>query len=185
MADHEQQNNPVWGYNGKTGVYSQMPAKGVLMSNGQIKYDPFPYNSINDRIIRFGGFNSVTLPTDLKFEAYQTEVRKNITIHKLFCTQDQDEQGPDLVLLRYGAGAFVEMHEHMGYEMIFVLTGDYIENGETHLAGSLILRAPGTFHTVASKNGCELLASRYMRVKQRPDLFNEFKSGNEGVVPVE
>lgn len=185
MTNKDHATKSAWGYNGKTGNYGQVPGKGVLMSNGQIKYDPFPYNSINDRVIQFGGFGQVTLPPDLKFVQYQPEVRKNITSHVLFCTQSQDEQGPDLVLLRYGAGAFVEMHEHIGYEMIFVLSGDYIENGDIHLPGALILRAPGTFHTVASKNGCDLLVSRYQKVRQRPDLFNEFKTGNEGVVPVE
>lgn len=176
--------SPVLGYNGKTAESAHGPAKGVLMSNGQIKYDPFPYNSINDRVLRFGGFAQVTLPPGLKFTPYQLEVRKDIDIHVLFCTQEQDEQGPDLALLRYAPGAFVEMHEHMGYEMVMVLSGDYIENGVPHLAGSLIVRAPGTFHSVASKDGCELLISRYVKVKQRPDLFNEFKSGNEDVHPV-
>lgn len=173
-----------WGYNGEHAGDGPNPQKGVLMSNGQIKYDPFPYNSINDREFSFGGFGNITVPSDLEFVPYQPEVRKDIDIHVIFSTLAENEQGPDLAILRYGPGAFVALHEHMGHEMVLVLTGDYIENGVTYLPGSLVLRSPGTYHTMASRGGCQILATRYIKVKQRPDLWNEFAAGNEDVYPV-
>lgn len=172
------------GYNGKKVGDGPMPSNGVLMSNGQIKHDPFPYNTINDRTMKFGGMENITLPPDLDFDPYQLNLRKDIDIHVIFSTVDQDEQGPDLAILRYGPGAFVALHEHMGHEMVLVLQGDYIENGVSFAPGSLVVRAPGSYHTMASVNGCTILASRYVKVKQRPDLFNEFATGNDDVVPV-
>jgi hypothetical protein len=172
------------GYNGKKQSDDPSSRNGQLMSNRQIKYDPFPYNSINDRIIHFQGMENISLPDDLEFVPYQPEVRKGVDIHTIFSLVDQDPQGPDAAILRYEPGAFIALHEHIGYEMVLVLSGDYIENGVTFLPGSLILRSPGTFHTMASINGCTILATRYIKVKQRPDLWNEFASGNEDVKPV-
>lgn len=174
-------NCPNWGYNGEHAGNGPIPNKGIRMSNGQIRYHPFPYNSINDREFKLGGFENITVPPELDFVPYQLEVRKDIDIHVIFSTLVENEQGPDLAILHYGPGAYVALHEHIGYEMVLVLTGDYIENGVTYLPGSLILRSPGTFHTMASRNGCQILASRYKKVKQRPDLWNEFVAGNENV----
>ncbi|MBO3462206.1 cupin domain-containing protein [Aetokthonos hydrillicola Thurmond2011] len=172
------------GYNGKKKSDGLIPASRQLMSNGQVKFEPFPYYSINDRVFKLSGMENVSLPTDLEFVPYQLDVRKGVEIHTIFSLVDQDPQGPDAAILKYEPGAFVALHEHIGYEMVLVLTGDYIENGVTFLPGSLILRSPGTFHTMASINGCTILATRYIKVKQRPDLWNEFASGNEDVQPV-
>ncbi|MBD0303725.1 MAG: cupin domain-containing protein, partial [Tolypothrix sp. T3-bin4] len=135
------------GYNGKNKNDDPIPRNGQLMSNGQVKFDSFPYNSINDRVIKFQGMENVSLPDDLEFVPYQPEVRKGVGIHTIFSLVDQDPQGPDAAILKYEPGAFIALHEHIGYEMVVVLTGDYIENGVTFLPGSLILRSPGTFHT--------------------------------------
>ncbi|GBF81930.1 cupin domain-containing protein [Aphanothece sacrum] len=175
---------PVVGYNGQSRSDDPSSRNGQLMSNGQVKFDPFPYNSINDRVIKFEGMENVSLPDDLDFVPYQLDVRKGVGIHTIFSLVDQDPQGPDAAILKYEPGAFIALHEHMGHEMVLVLTGDYIENGVTFLPGSLILRSPGTFHTMASVNGCTILATRYIKVKQRPDLWNEFASQTEGVEPV-
>jgi hypothetical protein len=185
MSENDQmtKRSPL-GYNGKKAGDGPIPSAGVLMSNGQVKYSPFPYNSINDRTFMFGGMENVSLPSTLEFVPYQPHVRKGIDIHTIFSLVDQNDQGPDLAILRYEAGAFVALHEHMGHEMVLVLTGDYIENGVTFLPGSLVLRSPGTYHTMASLTGCTILASRYVKVKQRPDLWNEFSIGNENVTPV-
>jgi hypothetical protein len=152
-----------------------------MTSNGQLKFDPFPYNSINDRVINFLGMETVCTPDDLEFLPYQPEVRRGVSIHTIFSLVDQNLLGPDAAILRYEAGAFVALHEHVGYELVIVLSGDYIENGVTFLPGALVLRSPGTFHTMASANGCTIFATRYIKVKQRPDLWNEFAPGNESL----
>ncbi|WP_375513742.1 cupin domain-containing protein [uncultured Nostoc sp.] len=184
LKNNQMSKIPSLGYNDTNKSDAPIPRKGQLMSNGQVKFNPFPYNSINDRVIKFLGMENVSLPDDLEFVPYQPEIRKDVGIHTIFSLVDQDPQGPDAAILKYEAGAFVALHEHIGYEMVLVLTGDYIENGVTFLPGSLILRSPSTFHTMASINGCTILATRYIKVKQRPDLWNEFASGNENVKPV-
>ena len=185
MLENDQMSNRLpSGYNGINKGDGPIPRNGQLMSNGQIKFDPFPYNSINDREFKFLGMENVSLPEDLEFVPYQPDVRKGVEIHTIFSLVDQDPQGPDAAILKYEPGAFVALHEHIGYEMVLVLTGDYIENGVTFLPGSLILRSPGTFHTMASINGCTILATRYIKVKQRPDLWNEFAVLHEDVQPV-
>lgn len=185
MLENDQMSKrPPSGYNGTNKGDGPIPRNGQLMSNGQVKFDPFPYNSINDREFKFLGMENISLPTDLQFVPYQPDVRKGVEIHTIFSLVDQDPQGPDAAILKYEAGAFVALHEHIGYEMVLVLTGDYIENGVTFKPGSLILRSPGTFHTMASINGCTILATRYIKVKQRPDLWNEFAVLHEDVKPV-
>jgi anti-sigma factor ChrR (cupin superfamily) len=129
-------------------------------------------------VINILGMNGVYIPEDLEFVPYQPEVRKGVEIHTIFSLVDQDLLGPDAAILRYEAGAFVALHEHVGYELVIVLTGDYVENGVTFLPGALVLRSPGTFHTMASVNGCTIFATRYVKVKQRPDLWNEFAPDN-------
>lgn len=182
--NNQMSKKPPSGYNGTNKGNGPIPTNGQLMSNGQIKFDPFPYNSINDREFKFLGMENVSLPSELEFVPYQLDVRKGVEIHTIFSLVDQDPQGPDAAILKYEPGAFVALHEHIGYEMVLVLSGDYIENGVTFLPGSLILRSPGTFHTMASINGCTILATRYIKVKQRPDLWNEFAVLHEDVKPV-
>jgi phenylpyruvate tautomerase PptA (4-oxalocrotonate tautomerase family) len=176
-----------WGYNGLTQASAQRhsnpqaSANGnhasmshPMTSDGQLKLAPEQYNSIYDRVFQMTGMEAVSLPAELEFVPYQPEVREGVSIHTLFSLANQTSQGPDAAILKYEPGAFVALHEHMGHEMVVVLSGDYIENGVTFKPGSLVLRSPGTFHTMASSTGCTILATRYIPVKQRPDIFNEF-----------
>ncbi|MHC5730967.1 MAG: hypothetical protein ACYTXY_44080, partial [Nostoc sp.] len=75
---------PSLGYNDTNKSDAPIPRKGQLMSNGQVKFDPFPYNSINDRVIKFLGMKNVSLPDDLEFVPYQPEIRKGVGIHTIF-----------------------------------------------------------------------------------------------------
>lgn len=185
----QEMDSQQWGYNGLTQSMSKTimsedrtmrkstdkdPEHDQLMASGQVKLDPSLYNSIHDQVLKFVGMEHVSLPDYLDFVPYQLNVRKGVGIYTLFSQADQNPPGPDAAILKYEPGAFVAMHEHIGHEMVLVLTGDYIENGVTFLPGSLILRSPGTFHTMASTNGCTILATRYIPVEQRPDVWNEF-----------
>lgn len=106
------------------------------------------------------------LPEWIEFSTYQKGLRKNVEIAVLFDETVNDPHGADMAFIRYGPNAFVPKHLHTGYETVLVLKGDYIENNKTFLPGSFILRSPGTCHSMESKKGCLILASRYKPVKQ-------------------
>ncbi len=108
----------------------------------------------------------VTLPDDLEFVDYQPGLRTGVQICPLFDCTKIDPRGSDAALIRYLPDAFTPRHLHIGHEMVLVLDGDYIENGISYEPGTLIVRAPGTTHYMQSKNGCIILASRDIPVKQ-------------------
>jgi ChrR Cupin-like domain len=103
---------------------------------------------------------------DIDFVEYQPGLRKNVMIHLLFDNTKDDPAGSDAAIIRYLPGAFVPRHLHVGYEMVLVLQGEYVENDVLHRPGSLIIRAPGTTHEMSSASGCTILAMRDVPVKQ-------------------
>jgi anti-sigma factor ChrR (cupin superfamily) len=108
----------------------------------------------------------VRLPPDIEFSAYQPGLRQKVLIHTLFDNTKDDPAGSDAALIRYLPGAFTPRHLHVGYEMVLVLDGDYIENDVSFGPGALIIRAPGTTHEMRSTAGCTILAMRDVPVKQ-------------------
>lgn len=122
-------------------------------------------NQINsDKVLKLN-IGKVSLP-DLPFKIYQPELRRNVLIHTLFDNTVSDPNGSDAAIIRYLPGAFTPRHLHIGYEMVFVLDGEYVENNILYLPGSLIIRAPGTTHEMRSDVGCTILAMRDVPVKQ-------------------
>lgn len=119
-----------------------------------------------DRELRLGFDTDMSIPDDVEFSPYQVGLREGVWIHVLFDETQDDERGADMAFLKYEPGAFIPGHVHMGFETVLVLQGDYIENGISYKPGQLIVRAPGTCHSMASKNGCLILASRYVPVQQ-------------------
>lgn len=76
--------------------------------------------------------------------------RPGVTAHWLY----KDEDGAAAVLLRYEPGVRVTLHEHTGYEHMYVIEGDeYDEHGE-YPAGSFVINPPGTKHSPGSHGGC-------------------------------
>ena len=65
------------------------------------------------------------------------------------------------------------LHEHTGYEHIFVLAGSQVDENSKADTGSLIINPPGTRHSVLSETGCIVLAIyekpvRFIRTAQTP-----------------
>ena len=118
-----------------------------------------------DKVLKLQ-LGKVSVPDDLAFVPYQPGLRENVLIHPLFDNTKDDPAGSDAALIRYLPGAFTPRHLHIGFEMVFVLDGDYIENDVSYGPGSLIVRAPGTTHEMRSVNGCTFLATRDVPVKQ-------------------
>ncbi len=117
-----------------------------------------------DKVLHLG-MGEVVLP-NIEFAEYQPGLRKNVQIHLLFDNTKDDPTGSDAAIIRYLPGAFVPRHLHMGYEMVLVLQGEYVENDVPYGPGSLIIRAPGTTHEMRSAPGCTILAMRDVPVKQ-------------------
>lgn len=119
----------------------------------------------NDKVIKLNIAGKVTLP-DIPFVEYQPGLRDNVLIHVLFDNTATDPSGSDAALIKYLPGSFTPRHLHMGYEMVFVLDGEYVENDILYKPGALIIRAPGTTHEMRSDTGCTFLAMRDVPVKQ-------------------
>jgi anti-sigma factor ChrR (cupin superfamily) len=90
-------------------------------------------------------------PNGLKWEPFHP----GVDIHWIY---REENQGPSAALIRFRPGASVPLHEHRGYEHIFILSGSQSdENGQLN-AGSLMVHQPGTRHSILSKEGCLVLA---------------------------
>jgi anti-sigma factor ChrR (cupin superfamily) len=91
--------------------------------------------------------------------AWQT-LRAGVRVHWIY---RNGEGGAEAALLRYDPGATVPLHEHMGWEHIFVLAGSQSDGTATYAEGALLISPPGTRHAIVSADGCVVLA-----VWQRP-----------------
>jgi anti-sigma factor ChrR (cupin superfamily) len=80
--------------------------------------------------------------------------RPGVTAHWLY---KEEGGGASAVLLRYEPGARVAVHEHVGYEHMFVIDGDEYDEYGSYPAGSFVINPPGTKHSPGSKGGCVAL----------------------------
>lgn len=87
----------------------------------------------------------------LRWEPFQYGVE----IYRLY---GDGKSGPQAALLRFRPGGRVPLHEHHGYEHIFVLAGSQVDENSEAETGSLIINPPGTSHSVLSTTGCIVLA---------------------------
>jgi hypothetical protein len=134
------------------------------VTRSQSPQSPAMTEKLRDKILHLE-FGHVKVP-DIDFVEYQPGLRRNVQIHLLFDNTKDDPTGSDAAIIRYLPGAFVPRHLHMGYEMVLVLEGEYVENDILHRPGTLIIRAPGTTHEMRSDSGCTILAMRDVPVKQ-------------------
>ena len=74
-----------------------------------------------------------------------------VDIYRLY---GDGETGPTAALLRFRAGGRVALHEHTGYEHVFVLSGSQVDENSRAETGSLIINPPGTSHSILSATGC-------------------------------
>ncbi|HSH93087.1 MAG TPA: cupin domain-containing protein [Roseimicrobium sp.] len=81
--------------------------------------------------------------------------KEGVDIYRLY---GDGESGPTAALLRFRAGGRVPLHEHTGYEHIFVLTGSQVDENSRADTGMLIINPPGTSHSILSEGGCIVLA---------------------------
>ncbi len=77
-----------------------------------------------------------------------------VDICRLYGSEDS---GGSAALLRYAPGARVPAHEHTGYEHIFVLSGYQRDELGEYRAGTTIVNAPGSRHSIWAPEGCTVL----------------------------
>ncbi|WP_052341733.1 cupin domain-containing protein [Salinarimonas rosea] len=93
----------------------------------------------------------------LVFETYDQPGREGVEIHRLYDTTDTGPVGPAAAIVRYRPGAQVQRHIHPGYELIFVIEGELINDAGRHPAGTLEICPPGSSHALGSEKGCTFL----------------------------
>ncbi len=83
-----------------------------------------------------------------------------------------DEHGPAAGLIRFQPGGRVPLHEHCGFEHIYVLSGSQTDENGRLPAGGFMVHAPGTRHSILSEEGCLVLAiyEKRARFLQAPGL---------------
>jgi anti-sigma factor ChrR (cupin superfamily) len=93
----------------------------------------------------------------LDWQPYGADQRRGVEIVRLYDTRGAHSNGSAAALLRYTPGAKAARHLHPGYELIFVLQGELINDAGTHPAGTLEICPPGSSHALASATGCVFL----------------------------
>ena len=64
---------------------------------------------------------------------------------------------PTVAILKYEPGSAVPRHRHVGLETIMVLDGVQSDESGDYSAGTLVLNAVGSEHSVWTKDGCVVL----------------------------
>jgi anti-sigma factor ChrR (cupin superfamily) len=80
--------------------------------------------------------------------------REGVEILRLY---GDEKSGRAAAMLRYAPDAEVPLHEHDGYEHIFVLEGAQEDARGVYRAGSMVVNPPGSRHRVRSPEGCTVL----------------------------
>jgi len=123
--------------------------------------------SAGPRALPIGPLPPIVIPDLVKLARHADNLRwepfvEGVDRHWLY---RGDEAGPSAVLIRFQPGSRVPLHEHLGYEHIFVLTGSQSDENGTLRAGGMTINLPGTRHRVVSEEGCLVLAIYERRVR--------------------
>lgn len=95
----------------------------------------------------------------IEWDAWIEPDRAGVQIRPLYRTEEP--RAASAFLVRYGPGAHGDLHEHLGYELMFVLEGEMInDNGDRYGVGDLIIEEPGSVHRITTQGGFTVLAVR-------------------------
>jgi len=118
--------------------------------------------NISDRVLKLNDLFQISgWQQKLPWKPFQ----EGVDIYRLY---GDGETGPTAALLRFAPGGRIPMHEHTGFEHIFVLTGAQVDENSRAETGMLIINPPGTSHSILSENGCIVLA-----IYEKPVKFLE------------
>lgn len=68
-----------------------------------------------------------------------------------------DPAGYRTMLLQVAPGPLGELHAHDTIEQIYVLDGDFFDDGASYGPGDFVVRMPGTQHRAGSRGGCTMM----------------------------
>ena len=111
--------------------------------------------------------NLAKLAQDLGSLDWET-FHPGVDIHWIYREEDH---GHSAALIRFQPGSSVPLHEHRGFEHIYIISGSQSDERAALSAGSLMVHLPGTRHSIRSQEGCLVLA-----IYERPAQFNLEKS---------
>ena len=87
--------------------------------------------------------------------------RAGVTVEWLYTADDTGESGAEACIARYAPGAHSNLHEHLGFEVMFILEGElHNDNGDIYPTGTLVVELPSSVHQLTSPDGCVLLIVR-------------------------
>lgn len=87
--------------------------------------------------------------------------RKGVSVHWLYTADETGPEGAEACIARYAPGAHSNLHEHLGFELMFILEGElHNDNGDVYGPGTLIVERPGSIHRLTSPDGCTFLIVR-------------------------
>jgi quercetin dioxygenase-like cupin family protein len=114
---------------------------------------------------------------DIDWTRWVEPGRTGTAIRPLYAT-DAPQQAT-AYLVRFEAGAHGDLHEHLGYELMFVLRGElWNDNGDRYTVGDLVIEEPGSVHRIGTDTGCVLLGIREAPVVPRPAGVAESAAGS-------
>lgn len=95
----------------------------------------------------------------LDWSGWDEPGRAGVQIRPLYAT---DAPEPATAFLaRFAPGAHGDLHEHLGYELMFILDGELInDNGDRYTAGDLVIENPASVHRVRTETGVTVLGVR-------------------------
>ncbi|AXI27858.1 hypothetical protein CIB87_02095 [Priestia megaterium] len=93
--------------------------------------------------------------TEINFESYSANERSSSDIHWLF--RPEETGGSGAALIRYKAGGTSPLHVHTGFELAYIIDGEFITDQGTVKKNDLILLPPGSQHNSRSETGALVL----------------------------
>jgi acetyl-CoA synthetase len=97
----------------------------------------------------------------LEWRTWSQAGRAGSDIYPLYTAEGGPAGPATAFLVRFGPDSHGDLHEHTGYELMFVLAGELRnDNGDVYGVGDLIIEEPDSVHQVSSVDGCVLLVVR-------------------------
>lgn len=97
----------------------------------------------------------------LEWQTWSQAGRAGSEIYPLYTAEGGPAGPATAFLVRFGPNSHGDLHEHTGYELMFVLQGELRnDNGDRYTVGDLIIEEPDSVHQVSSVEGCVLLVIR-------------------------
>lgn len=90
--------------------------------------------------------------------------RAAVDVEWLYTDEQTGAGGAEAYIAQFGPGSHGNLHEHLGFELLFILDGElHHNNGDVYPPGTLVVEQPNSVHQVSSPKGCVCLVIREKR----------------------